>query len=176
MVFSIDKALDHLDWHRSTASEDGYRQSYEWFAAGGRDRYEFDFSADDAVLARAQSSSGHGVNRADAGEAPAMASAASTTAAAVYEVCSSKGKRTAPASSVVDEPGPVRPVVATVGAPGPPQEVGRRVEVADGGVGQAHSAVSEAVTHGSSLTQRMPSPPWRRCPSPRPGGPWRPRR
>ena len=33
-------------------SEDGYRHSYEWFAAGGRDRYEFDFSADDAVLAR----------------------------------------------------------------------------------------------------------------------------
>ena len=34
---------------RSTALEDGYRHSYEWFVAGGRDRYEFDFSADHAV-------------------------------------------------------------------------------------------------------------------------------
>ena len=52
MVFSIDKALADLDWRPQYGLEDGYRQSYEWFAAGGRDRYEFDFSADDAVLAR----------------------------------------------------------------------------------------------------------------------------
>ena len=52
IVFSIDKALAELDWRPQYGLEDGYRQSYEWFAAGGRDRYEFDFSADDAVLAR----------------------------------------------------------------------------------------------------------------------------
>ena len=51
MVFSIDKALGHLDWAPRFGLEDGYRHSYEWFAAGGRDRYEFDFSNDDAVLA-----------------------------------------------------------------------------------------------------------------------------
>ena len=51
MIFSIDKALDHLDWTPRYGVEDGYRHSYEWFAAGGCDRYEFDFSADDAVLA-----------------------------------------------------------------------------------------------------------------------------
>jgi nucleoside-diphosphate-sugar epimerase len=51
MIFSIDKALEHLDWVPRYGVEDGYRHSYEWFAAGGRDRYEFDFSADDAVLA-----------------------------------------------------------------------------------------------------------------------------
>ena len=32
--------------------EDGYRHSYEWFVDGGRDHYEFDFSADHAVLER----------------------------------------------------------------------------------------------------------------------------
>jgi nucleoside-diphosphate-sugar epimerase len=50
MIFSIDKALADLDWSPRYGLEDGYRQSYEWFAAGGRDRYQFDFSADDAVL------------------------------------------------------------------------------------------------------------------------------
>jgi nucleoside-diphosphate-sugar epimerase len=52
MIFSIDKALEHLDWTPRFGLEDGYRDSYEWFAAGGRDRYEFDFAADDAVLAQ----------------------------------------------------------------------------------------------------------------------------
>ncbi|MET0325839.1 MAG: NAD-dependent epimerase/dehydratase family protein, partial [Ilumatobacteraceae bacterium] len=37
MVFSIDKALDHLDWEPQYGVEDGYRHSYEWFLAGGRD-------------------------------------------------------------------------------------------------------------------------------------------
>jgi nucleoside-diphosphate-sugar epimerase len=52
MIFSIDKALDHLEWQPRFGLEDGYRDSYEWFAAGGRERYEFDFTADDAVLAQ----------------------------------------------------------------------------------------------------------------------------
>jgi nucleoside-diphosphate-sugar epimerase len=51
MFFSIDKALRDLDWVPEFGVEAGYRDSYEWFAAGGRDRYEYDFSGDDDVLA-----------------------------------------------------------------------------------------------------------------------------
>ena len=51
MFFSIDKALADLDWTPRFGVEDGYRDSYEWFVDGGRERYQFDFSADDAVLA-----------------------------------------------------------------------------------------------------------------------------
>jgi nucleoside-diphosphate-sugar epimerase len=51
MFFSIDKALADLEWSPRFGVEDGYRDSYEWFVDSGRDRYEFDFSADDAVLA-----------------------------------------------------------------------------------------------------------------------------
>ena len=50
-VFSVDKALHDLDWRPQFGLEAGYRDSYAWFRDGGRDRYEFDFSADDAVLA-----------------------------------------------------------------------------------------------------------------------------
>ena len=50
-MFSIDKALAHLDWEPSFGLEAAYRDSYEWFRAEGRDRYQFDFSGDDAVLA-----------------------------------------------------------------------------------------------------------------------------
>lgn len=50
MVFSIDKALADLDWRPQYGVEDGYRHSYEWFVEGGRDHYEFDFTADHAVL------------------------------------------------------------------------------------------------------------------------------
>jgi nucleoside-diphosphate-sugar epimerase len=51
MMFSIDKALRDLDWTPDFGVEAGYRDSYEWFAAGGRDRYEFDFTGDDELLA-----------------------------------------------------------------------------------------------------------------------------
>jgi nucleoside-diphosphate-sugar epimerase len=50
-MFSIDKALAQLDWEPSFGLEAAYRDSYEWFQAEGRDRFEFDFSGDDAVLA-----------------------------------------------------------------------------------------------------------------------------
>jgi nucleoside-diphosphate-sugar epimerase len=50
-MFSIDKALDHLDWKPSFGLEDGYRNSYEWFDTEGRDLFTFDFDADDALLA-----------------------------------------------------------------------------------------------------------------------------
>ena len=51
-MFSIDAALADLDWSPSFGLEAAYRDSYEWFDREGRDRYEFDFSGDDVVLAR----------------------------------------------------------------------------------------------------------------------------
>jgi nucleoside-diphosphate-sugar epimerase len=51
-MFSIDKALAELDWRPRFGLEDAYRDSYAWFDAGGRDRYDFDFTADDELLAR----------------------------------------------------------------------------------------------------------------------------
>jgi nucleoside-diphosphate-sugar epimerase len=50
-VFSVDKALHDLDWRPQFGLEAGYRDSYTWFRDGGRDRYTFDFTADDEVLA-----------------------------------------------------------------------------------------------------------------------------
>lgn len=52
-VFAIDRALDELDWAPQYGLEDGYRSSYEWFAAGGRDQFEYDFSRDRELLALA---------------------------------------------------------------------------------------------------------------------------
>lgn len=49
-VLSVDKALRDLDWRPEFGLEDGYRDSYRWFADGGRDRYTYDFAADDEVL------------------------------------------------------------------------------------------------------------------------------
>jgi nucleoside-diphosphate-sugar epimerase len=50
-VFSIDKALQELDWRPVLGLEPGYRNSYEWFDATGRDQFEYDFSGDAALLA-----------------------------------------------------------------------------------------------------------------------------
>jgi nucleoside-diphosphate-sugar epimerase len=49
-IYSIDKALRDLEWEPQIGLADGYRDSYEWFAAEGRDRYEYDFALDDEVL------------------------------------------------------------------------------------------------------------------------------
>jgi nucleoside-diphosphate-sugar epimerase len=51
-TFSIDAALADLEWEPSFGLEAAYRDSYEWFDREGRDLYEFDFAADDALLAR----------------------------------------------------------------------------------------------------------------------------
>lgn len=51
-VLSIDRALADLDWSPQVGLAEGYRRSYEWWAAEGRDRYEYDFGRDDALLAR----------------------------------------------------------------------------------------------------------------------------
>ncbi len=49
-MFSIDKALHDLDWEPSFGLEAGYADAYEWFASGGRDLFEYDFSGDDRFL------------------------------------------------------------------------------------------------------------------------------
>ncbi|MGH2685478.1 MAG: hypothetical protein ACRDJP_08440, partial [Actinomycetota bacterium] len=51
-TFSIDVALADLDWSPSFGLEAAYRHSYAWFDREGRDLYQYDFSADDAVLAQ----------------------------------------------------------------------------------------------------------------------------
>ncbi len=48
---SIDKALRHLDWSPRFGIEAGYRDAYAWWEAEGRGNYEFDFAAEDALLA-----------------------------------------------------------------------------------------------------------------------------
>lgn len=50
-IYSVDKALAELDWAPQFGLESGYRDSYAWFDREGRDRYEYDFSRDDQVLA-----------------------------------------------------------------------------------------------------------------------------
>lgn len=50
-VFSIEKARRDLDWEPRFGLQEAYADSYEWFANGGRETYEFDFSADDTILA-----------------------------------------------------------------------------------------------------------------------------
>lgn len=50
-VYSVDKALRDLDWRPRFGLESGYRDSYEWWAGEGREKYEYDFSLDDEVLA-----------------------------------------------------------------------------------------------------------------------------
>jgi nucleoside-diphosphate-sugar epimerase len=51
-VYSISAATRDLEWQPAFGLEEAYRDSYAWFASGGRDRYTFDFSGDDAVLSR----------------------------------------------------------------------------------------------------------------------------
>jgi nucleoside-diphosphate-sugar epimerase len=51
-LLSIDKALRDIDWTPQFGIEDGYRDSYAWWDREGRSKYTFDFSADDALLAR----------------------------------------------------------------------------------------------------------------------------
>ena len=51
-AMAIDKALRDLDWTPQFGLESGYQDSYDWFRSGGRERYTFDFSRDDELLAR----------------------------------------------------------------------------------------------------------------------------
>jgi nucleoside-diphosphate-sugar epimerase len=49
-MFANDKAKADLDWRPQVGLEAAYQDSYEWWATEGRDRYEYDFTADDAQL------------------------------------------------------------------------------------------------------------------------------
>lgn len=51
MVFSIERARVELGWEPTLTLAEGLADSYAWFAAGGRDRYDYDFSADEEILA-----------------------------------------------------------------------------------------------------------------------------
>ena len=51
-ILSIDKALRDIDWTPQFGIEAGYRDSYEWYVREGRALYEFDFSRDEALLAK----------------------------------------------------------------------------------------------------------------------------
>jgi nucleoside-diphosphate-sugar epimerase len=51
-MLCIDKALNDIDWSPRFGIEDGYRDAYEWWNREGRDQYEFDYSAEDALLAQ----------------------------------------------------------------------------------------------------------------------------
>ena len=105
-----------------------------------------------------------------------MASAARTTAAAVYDVCSSNGKRTGSARpSSYTRPVQYEPSSRRCGA-GPPQQVGGRGAVADGGEGQR--ALGRLRRRDPRLVADAADAPTlhgERRPSPRPGGPWPPR-
>ena len=51
-LLSIDKALRDIDWTPRFGIEDGFRDSYAWYDKEGRGRYEYDFAAEDALLAQ----------------------------------------------------------------------------------------------------------------------------
>jgi UDP-glucose 4-epimerase len=51
-VYSVEKAVTELAWRPEFGLEDGYRDSYAWFAREGRGLYEYDFDFDDELLAR----------------------------------------------------------------------------------------------------------------------------
>ncbi len=51
-ILSIDKALRDIDWTPLFGIVSGYRDSYDWFVREGRGLYTFDFSRDEALLAR----------------------------------------------------------------------------------------------------------------------------
>ncbi len=51
MTFSIEKARRELGWEPRFNLRSGLADSYRWFSEEGRSRYEYDFTADDAILA-----------------------------------------------------------------------------------------------------------------------------
>jgi nucleoside-diphosphate-sugar epimerase len=64
MVFAIDKARRDLGWEPRFSLAEALADSHAWYAGGGRDRYTYDFTADDAILAAmADSTDGPAVSR-----------------------------------------------------------------------------------------------------------------
>lgn len=48
---SIEAALRDIDWVPRFGIEDGYRDSWAWYDREGRDWYQYDYAAEDAILA-----------------------------------------------------------------------------------------------------------------------------
>ncbi len=48
---SIDAALRDIAWRPRFGIEDGYRDAWDWYRAGGRELYRYDFAVEDALLA-----------------------------------------------------------------------------------------------------------------------------
>lgn len=51
MIFSIEKARRELGWEPKFGLRSGLTDSWRWFRDGGHERYAYDFSGDDAILA-----------------------------------------------------------------------------------------------------------------------------
>lgn len=51
-MFSIEAALRDLDWSPQFGLLDGYADAYKWFATGGRELFEYDFTNDDALVSQ----------------------------------------------------------------------------------------------------------------------------
>jgi nucleoside-diphosphate-sugar epimerase len=59
MVISIDKIKRDLGWEPKMTTAEGLADSYRWFAhEGGREKYEYDFSVDEEVLAEIENCGG----------------------------------------------------------------------------------------------------------------------
>ena len=51
-LLSIEKGLRDVDWTPRFSIEEGFRDSYAWWQREGRGLYQFDFAAEDALLAQ----------------------------------------------------------------------------------------------------------------------------
>lgn len=51
MVFSIDKVRTELGWEPKFSLAEALADSYAWFRSGGREKYQYDFTQDDEILA-----------------------------------------------------------------------------------------------------------------------------
>jgi nucleoside-diphosphate-sugar epimerase len=48
---ATDAARRDIGWAPRFGIEDGYRDAWRWYDTEGRDRYRYDFAAEDAILA-----------------------------------------------------------------------------------------------------------------------------
>jgi nucleoside-diphosphate-sugar epimerase len=51
-VYDIERACTELAWEPRFGLESGYADSYRWYSDVGRDMYQYDFAAEDALLER----------------------------------------------------------------------------------------------------------------------------
>lgn len=50
-MLCIDKVLRDTDWRPRFGIEDGFRDAYQWWVREGREKYQFDFTREDELLA-----------------------------------------------------------------------------------------------------------------------------